>query len=82
VTEVPIALMKLQVSGGNVSFVRFHPFLLCSLLIVIVANIKDDTATLTSVGVCRNSVVILNGEQVDVSNKSRERFVWLIHMFI
>ncbi|EIE85169.1 hypothetical protein G6F46_012064 [Rhizopus delemar] len=29
------------------------------------ANIKDDTASLTSVGVCRNSVVTLNGEQVD-----------------
>ncbi|KAI9273610.1 hypothetical protein BY458DRAFT_508333 [Sporodiniella umbellata] len=45
-TDVPIASMKLQVSG---------------------ANIKDDTATLTSVGICRNSLVTLNGEQVDES---------------
>jgi hypothetical protein len=28
---------------------------------------KDDTATLTSAGVCTNSVITLNGEKVDVS---------------
>lgn len=27
---------------------------------------KDDTASLTSVGVCKNSIIILNGETVDV----------------
>lgn len=28
---------------------------------------KDNTATLTSAGVCKNSVLVLNGEKVDVS---------------
>ncbi|KAI9361831.1 hypothetical protein BD770DRAFT_382749 [Pilaira anomala] len=31
------------------------------------ANMKDDTATLTSVGVCKDSIIILNGETVDES---------------
>lgn len=34
------------------------------------ANMKDDTATLTSAGVVTNSVITLNGEKVDVSRKS------------
>ncbi|KAL0143048.1 hypothetical protein V8B55DRAFT_1584218 [Mucor lusitanicus] len=45
-TNVPIATMKLQVSG---------------------ANLKDDNATLSSVGVHTNSVITLNGELVDES---------------
>lgn len=45
-TDVPVASMKLQVSG---------------------ANMKDDTATLTSAGVCKNSVITLNGEKADES---------------
>jgi hypothetical protein len=64
VTNVPIASMKLQVSGGN----KHSCFFLKKKdSIVLTANIKDDTATLTSVGVCRNSTVVLNGEQVDVN---------------
>ncbi|KAI7899753.1 uncharacterized protein BX663DRAFT_520314 [Cokeromyces recurvatus] len=43
-TDVPIALMKLQISG---------------------ANMKDDAATLTSLGVRTNSIITLNGEKAD-----------------
>ncbi|OBZ82327.1 BAG family molecular chaperone regulator 1 [Choanephora cucurbitarum] len=45
-TDVPIASMKLQVSG---------------------ANMKDDTATLSSLGVHKGSVITLNGNKVDES---------------
>ncbi|KAI7891279.1 uncharacterized protein EV154DRAFT_508514 [Mucor mucedo] len=31
------------------------------------ANMKDNTATLTSAGVCKNSILTLNGEKVDES---------------
>ncbi|KAI9478198.1 MAG: hypothetical protein EXX96DRAFT_569950 [Benjaminiella poitrasii] len=43
-TDVPIALMNLQISG---------------------ANMKDNTATLASLGVRTNSIITLNGEKAD-----------------
>ena len=37
------------------------------------ANMKDDTATLSSLGVHKGSVITLNGNKVDVSKREREK---------
>jgi hypothetical protein len=36
---------------------------------------KDDTATLTSAGVCTNSIITLNGEKVDVRKTCRAAMI-------
>lgn len=65
ITDVPIASMNLQVSGGKYRLLYFSSV----KTNVLKANIKDNTATLTSVGIRANSVINLNGEVINVRRK-------------
>lgn len=62
-TGVPVANMKLTVSGGKWTFYCHRNK---TTYMSIIANLKDDTASLASCGIQGGSTVILTGEKVNV----------------
>jgi hypothetical protein len=68
VTGVPVATMRLKVSGGNALYSTL-PIVIASTInkCYETANMKEESATLSSYGVHSNSIIQLDGKSLGVS---------------